>query len=420
MDIINSIISLGASVMMPVIFFIIALCFGVTLGTAFKAGMLVGIGFEGVGLVIGLLLTHLGPASQAMVERIGLHLTVVDTGWPTASTIGWGSPLMLPVVVGFIIINLAMLLLKITKTVNIDIFNYWIFLLVGSVVYAGTGNYWLAVGITFGIFILTLLAADVTAPYLQKNYHLKGISFPHLTCICYVPFAMACNYLIDKTPLIRKINFDPETINKKFGVFGEPLTLGFVLGLLLALLAGYGASAAVALAIKVAAAMLLLPKMIEILVQGLMIVRDAAEAKLKAKFPGRDFYIGMDTALLIGEPSVLATGLLLIPVTVVLSVILPGNRVLPFVDLASLMFLLAMVTPFCKRNMFRMFITGTLIITCILYVGSDISPEYTQAARNADIPIPEGMSEVTNMVGGATTPVGWLAVKFAELFGTAH
>lgn len=420
MDIINSIISLGASVMMPVIFFIIALCFGVTLGTAFKAGMLVGIGFEGVGLVIGLLLTHLGPASQAMVERIGLHLTVVDTGWPTASTIGWGSPLMLPVVVGFIIINLAMLLLKITKTVNIDIFNYWIFLLVGSVVYAGTGNYWLAVGITFGIFILTLLAADFTAPYLQKNYHLKGISFPHLTCICYVPFAMVCNYLIDKTPLIRKINFDPETINKKFGVFGEPLTLGFVLGLLLALLAGYGASAAVALAIKVAAAMLLLPKMIEILVQGLMIVRDAAEAKLKAKFPGRDFYIGMDTALLIGEPSVLATGLLLIPVTVVLSVILPGNRVLPFVDLASLMFLLAMVTPFCKRNMFRMFITGTLIVTCILYVGSDISPEYTQAARNANIPIPEGMSEVTNMVGGATTPVGWLAVKFAELFGTAH
>ncbi|GAB3418473.1 PTS system galactitol-specific transporter subunit IIC [bacteria symbiont BFo1 of Frankliniella occidentalis] len=420
MDIINSIISLGASAMMPVIFFIIALCFGVTLGTAFKAGMLVGIGFEGVGLVIGLLLTHLGPASQAMVERIGLHLTVVDTGWPTASTIGWGSPLMLPVVVGFIIINLAMLLLKITKTVNIDIFNYWIFLLVGSVVYAGTGNYWLAVGITFGIFILTLLAADFTAPYLQKNYHLKGISFPHLTCICYVPFAMVCNYLIDKTPLIRKINFDPETINKKFGVFGEPLTLGFVLGLLLALLAGYGASAAVALAIKVAAAMLLLPKMIEILVQGLMIVRDAAEAKLKAKFPGRDFYIGMDTALLIGEPSVLATGLLLIPVTVMLSVILPGNRVLPFVDLASLMFLLAMVTPFCKRNMFRMFITGTLIVTCILYVGSDISPEYTQAARNANIPIPEGMSEVTNMVGGATTPVGWLAVKFAELFGTAH
>lgn len=77
MDIINSIISLGASVMMPVIFFIIALCFGVKIGTAFKAGMLVGIGFEGVGLVIGLLLTNLGPASQAMVET---HRPAPDGG----------------------------------------------------------------------------------------------------------------------------------------------------------------------------------------------------------------------------------------------------------------------------------------------------------------------------------------------------
>ena len=45
MDIINSIISLGASVMMPVIFFIIALCFGVKIGTAFKdeVHLLIGI-----------------------------------------------------------------------------------------------------------------------------------------------------------------------------------------------------------------------------------------------------------------------------------------------------------------------------------------------------------------------------------------
>ncbi len=229
-----------------------------------------------------------------------------------------------------------------------------------------------------------------------------------------MPFGIACNYIIEKTPLINKINFDPESINKKIRRFWRASYSGVRTGTAVGLPAGYDVSAAVSLAIKVSAAMLLLPKMIEILVQGLLIVRDAAEAKLKAKFPGRDFYIGMDTALLIGEPSVLATGLLLIPMAVVLSIILPGNRVLPFVDLASLMFLLAMVTPFCKRNMFRMFITGTLIVTCILYVGTDISQEYTQAAVNSHIPVPEGMAEITNIVGGATTPVGWLAVKFGE------
>ncbi len=77
---------------------------------------------KGWGLVIGLLLTIWAPHRRRWLERIGLQLTVVDTGWPTASTIGWGSPLMLPVVVGFIVINLAMLLLKLTKTVNIRYF----------------------------------------------------------------------------------------------------------------------------------------------------------------------------------------------------------------------------------------------------------------------------------------------------------
>lgn len=46
-------------------------------------------------------------------------------------------------------------------------------------------------------------------------------------------------------------------------------------------MAGYPISESVALAVTVSAAMLLLPKMIEILVQGLLIVRDAVEAKLK-------------------------------------------------------------------------------------------------------------------------------------------
>lgn len=38
---------------------------------------------------------------------------------------------------------------------------------------------------------------------------------------------------------------------------------------------------------------------------------------------------------------------------------------------------------------------------------------------NSNIPVPEGMAEITNIVGGATTPVGWLAVKFGEFFTTA-
>ena len=392
MQIIQAIVNLGAAVMMPIIFFVVGVVFRLSIGKSFKAGMLVGIGFTGVSMVINLLLTNLGPASKAMVARMGLHLTVVDTGWPTASTIGWGTPIMPIIVIGFLVINAVMLVLNLTKTVDIDIFNYWIFLLLAAVVYAASHSFWVAALTTWIIFALTL------------------------TCLAWVPFGIATNWVIERIPGLKKIDMQPEKIQKRFGVFGEPLTLGFILGIAIALMAGYDISKTLTLAINVAAAMVLLPKMIDILVEGLTMVRDHVEKQLKKWFPKRSFYIGMDTALLIGEPSVLATGLILIPIAIILAFILPGNKMLPFVDLASLMFLLALVTPFVKRNMFRMVIAGTLILICILYVGTSIAPEYTQSAISSKIPMGKGITSMSNIVGSATTWIGWVCVKIGSLF----
>ena len=166
MEIINTIIGLGASVMMPIIFFVVGLIFRMGIGKSFKAGMTVGVGFVGVNMVINLLLDNLGPASKARVNRLGLHLTTVDVGWPTASTVGWGTPIMVATVVGFLVINAIMVFCKLTKTIDVDIFNYWIFLQVGALVYAVTGNFWFAVIFTWVIFAIVLKVADLTAPYI--------------------------------------------------------------------------------------------------------------------------------------------------------------------------------------------------------------------------------------------------------------
>ena len=47
--------SLGASVMMPILFTIIGLCIGMKFGKAFKSGLFVGIGFVGLNVVTKLL-----------------------------------------------------------------------------------------------------------------------------------------------------------------------------------------------------------------------------------------------------------------------------------------------------------------------------------------------------------------------------
>ncbi|BDR53366.1 PTS galactitol transporter subunit IIC [Bombiscardovia nodaiensis] len=416
MTVINTIVGLGAAVMMPIIFFVVGLIFRMGIGKSFKAGMTVGVGFVGVNMVINLLLDNLGPASKAMVNRLGLHLTVVDVGWPTASTIGWGTPIMVATVVGFLAINALMLVAKLTKTVDVDIFNYWIFLQVGATVFAVTKNFWFSVILTWVVFAIVLKVADIAAPYIQKQYNLKGISFPHLAGLAWTPFAIAINWIIDRIPGLNKIDFNPEKIQKRFGAVGEPVVIGFFLGLLIGVMAGYSPDKFITLAVNIAAAMVLLPKMIDVLISGLIEVRDAAEKQLKIWFPDREFYIGMDTALLIGEPSVLATGLLLIPVAILLAFILPGNKMLPFADLASLTFLLALVTPFVHRNMFKMLIVGTISIIIILYVGTNIAPFVTQSAITSGLKLPSDFSAISNMTGAVSSWIGWVSVKLGQLF----
>ena len=417
MSVINAVVGLGAPVMMPILFLVMGLVFGLGFGKSFKAGMLVGIGFVGVSLVINYLLDALGSATQAMVNRLGLHLTVLDVGWGTASTIGWGSPLVPVVVVTLLVVNALLLVVGLTKTIDIDIFNYWIFLLVGAVAYAASGRFWIGVAACVIAFVLSLVVGDLIAPFVQKQYDLRGISFPHFTCLNFVPIGIVVNWAVEHTPGLRKVDINPEKIAKRFGVLGDPIVIGLLLGLLMGMGGGIGVDDTVLLGVKVAASMYILPKMIDILVEGLTTVRDGAEIRLKKWFPNREFYFGMDTALLIGEPAVLATGVLLIPIALVLAFILPGNKVLPFVDLPSLMFLMALVTPFCKRNMFRMLLTGTVALVLIMYAGSDLGVWFAQSAGQSGIEVPSGTPEITNLVGGATTPVGWLLIRLAAIFG---
>lgn len=52
------IISLGAPVMMPILFTVIGLCIGMKFAEAFKSGLFVGVGFIGLGVVTALLTTN--------------------------------------------------------------------------------------------------------------------------------------------------------------------------------------------------------------------------------------------------------------------------------------------------------------------------------------------------------------------------
>lgn len=123
-DVVQYILNMGASVMLPIMIFIIALIFRVKASKALRSALTIGIGMVGINLVINLLTTNIGPAAQAMVKRFGFHLTVIDVGWPSAAAGAWGQPISSILIPILLVTNLVLLITGITKTLDIDIWNY--------------------------------------------------------------------------------------------------------------------------------------------------------------------------------------------------------------------------------------------------------------------------------------------------------
>lgn len=415
MEILNFILGLGSTVMLPIIIFVFGLIMRAGFSKSFKSGVTIGIGFTGINLVITLLTDQLGPVAQAMTERLGLDLQVIDIGWPAMSSISWAwaaAGLMIPI---GLVINFVMLTLKLTKTMNVDIWNYWKFAFVGYAVTTVSGSLPMGIIAASALSILALILADYTQPFVEKFFGMPGISFPHLTALGFLPLVVPLNWLIDKIPGLNKLNANPETIRKRFGIFGEPMSMGLIIGLALGLLGGQKIDAILQLAITMAAVMYLMPKMVAILMEGLIPISEAAREFMAKHFGDREIFIGLDAAVSLGEPSVIAVGLLLVPITILLAIVLPGNKLLPFADLAVIPFIVCLITAMSKGNVIRALIVGTVVMACVLLMATNLAPIETQMALTAGIKMPAGASQIGNL--DRANLISWLFVKVFSLFG---
>ncbi|MDD3184519.1 MAG: PTS galactitol transporter subunit IIC [Anaerostipes sp.] len=414
MFILNFILDCGASVMLPIIIFILGVIMGAGVSKAFKSGITIGIGFTGIGLVTGLLSDQLGPVAQQMTERLGLHMDIIDIGWPAMSSITWAwsaAGLMIPIC---LIVNIVLLALKLTKTMNVDIWNYWQFAFVGAAVSVVTGS--IPIGLVAGALIsaLALILADFTQPYIEKFFNMPGISFPHLTALGCLPVVYPLVWILDRIPGINKIDINADSLRKKFGIFGEPMMMGLIIGFILAVLAGSKPQVILQTGIGLAAVMYLMPKMVACLMEGLMPISQAAQELMSKRFQGREIFIGLDAAVSLGDPSVIAVGLVLVPITIALAVIMPGNRILPFADLAVIPYIVCLFTAMCRGNIFRALLVGTVVMALVLLMASTLGPIETPLAVAAGVKIPSGATLIGNL--DRANILTWLFIKISSLF----
>ena len=253
--------------------------------------------------------------------------------------------------------------------------------------------------------IIVMVIADVTAPMFEEYNGLPGISIPHGFSAAFAPIAWVLNKIIDFIPGVNKIDIDATVLENKMGVFGEPLLVGTIIGLVVGMVAyGFGEyKTYLTLAITMGACLVLIPKMAALLMEGLIPVSDAAQEFIQKKFSKRDkIYIGLDSAVALGHPVTLSVALLLTPITLLLAVI-------PF--------MLVFIVPICRGNGFRTFIIGLIIITVGLLISTNLAPLQTQAAMQAAFDMPQGVKLISSLCDGAN-PLTWSIVRMMEFVGS--
>ncbi len=410
-------IGLGSNVFLPLIIFVIGILFGLKPSKSFVSGITVGIGSIGLGLVLNLLSEGLGTAIQKMGEQYGGSLNILDIG------VGVGGPLAFSTSIGILmipislILNLVFVVLGWTKTLNVDIWNFWFPIFLGMITQSVTGNFWFGLIGAIVAVILQWFLADRTQETVSEFFGYPGIAITHMMGLSGILFAKPMNWIFDRIPGFNKIDADAETLTKRFGILGDTVIIGLIIGIIVGIMAGYDTAGIGNLGISTAAVMKIMPKIVAMFMEGLMPIADAAKEFANKKLNGRQVYIGMDAALTVGHPTIMSTALMLVPISLLLALALPGNQVLPFGDLAFFAFAICLMIPYFKGNIVRALVGCSLYVVTTFYISTWLAPVVTDVFALASFDV--GTTGLVTMLLSGLWPVGLfvLLASYLGIFG---
>jgi PTS system galactitol-specific IIC component len=374
---------MGPELLLPIVLGILGLLFRVSPSRSLRLGLSVGVGFVGIFAVLGYTLPAVTSTVNALTETWGLNLIGVDIGWAPVAGFSWALGLTVLVIPMGFGINILMLLLGWTKTFDADVWNFWHWAFNAGFIYVLTGSWLFAFIGTIPVIVITLKLADWTADLAQEYFNIPGASLPHTQTIVHAPFAFAIDKALDRVPVINDMYLDADTVEDRMGVVGEPIVLGFLVGLFLGIIALQGPIAILRTAVFVAALLTLLPRMVGLLIEGLQPIADQASDYFNSsdRFEGEDFYIGIDAApIALSDTATVVAGYLLIPFAIGLTVI-PGITVVPLADLAILPIFLMWMAAISNGNLVRTLIGGVILVAMVTAATSIIAPYVTEMGR---------------------------------------
>ncbi len=161
-SIVNAVLGLGSQVFLPIVMILVGLLVKMKFKDAFSAGLTLGVAFVGMGAIIGFMFGFISPAAEALVNNTGIQLTAIDVGWSPLASIAWAWPYAFILFPIQIIVNMVMIALNKTNTLNVDLWNVWNKILTAVMVVAVSGSVVAAMVVGTIQVVFELWNADLT------------------------------------------------------------------------------------------------------------------------------------------------------------------------------------------------------------------------------------------------------------------
>ena len=412
------ILDMGAPIIMLIVLTLLALLFGVKFSKALEGGIKLAIALTGIGAIIGMLNGAFSASLAKFVENTGIQLNITDVGWAPLATITWGSAWTLYFLLIMLIVNVIMLAIKKTDTLDVDIFDIWHLSITGLLIKWYADNNGVSQGLSLFLAtlavvlvgIMKIINSDLMKPTFDDLLNAPSSSPMTSTHMNYMmnPIIMVLDKIFDKFfPGLDKYDFDAAKLNKKIGFWGSKFFIGFLLGIVIGIMgtphpvAGVQDADKWELVIKgwlslglTAGVCLELFSLIgswfiaavEPLSQG---ITNVATKRLQ----GRKFNIGLDWPFIAGRAEIWACANVLAPIMLIEAV------------------LLSKVGNVTRGKLIRMIIFGSLLLPLVLLSGTLIAPFATQLAKSVDA-FPKGVASTqlithSTLEGPVEKLLGW-------------
>ena len=401
----------GKELMVPVMIFIICKIFHTPTKKAFSSAVLVGVGLKGMAFITAAFGGVLSPLVQQLVDETGLNLKALDIGWQAVASVAYSTDIGMMFIGVGLLFQIILWLIKWTDIfMPSDLWNNYSIIVWGSMFYAIQKNLVMAFVLMLFINLVTLLIAETVQKRWSTYYHYPGCAMTAPHHMGDAPMYLVLNIIGSKIGL-DKIKADPASIKKKFGFMGEPMYIGLLVGLLLGLIGNLGQLGTMPawgtilnVAVTCSAVMAIFPKIAGLFASGFTALTEYSRKTLKKSKYGQDreFIVAVNDALGYGETATLTTGLLVIPVCVLLAFILPGNIVVPLMVLPSLPYMVEVPVSLSNGNVVKSWIMACIVFSAKILMASYWAGTFTQIAADA------GFEAAVQAVEGGTLIIGFI------------